>query len=108
LVPGSDHLAEPVAWLSNEIVEIFAAGTVGLYELMWYLNGDDFVLTESEKRHVATAVAYEFVRSGYATLNLLKWPTDGVIAGPLEITSVVDATNFPSECDEHYLALVPN
>jgi hypothetical protein len=39
----------PEQWLTREVSDLLDAGSVGLYELVWFLNGSDFQLTDTDK-----------------------------------------------------------
>jgi hypothetical protein len=98
---------EPIAWLAQEIDELFDAGRVGLYEFIWDLNGPEYTLTLPEKRAIAKAVALDIMRSGRAVLYEMRWQTQEMTAGPFGEELLDDPDSFPEMPDDLFLALVP-
>jgi len=98
----------PREWLTREVDDLLSVGSVGLYEFMQLLSGDEFDLSESDRKAVAIEVTREIIHSGRAKLYEVKWPKDEVLAGPFEAEFIdtLSAT-FPSAPTEHYLALLP-
>jgi hypothetical protein len=98
----------PREWLTREVDDLLRVGSVGLYEFMQLLSGDEFTLSESDRINVAIEVAREIIRSGRAKLYEIKWPKDEVLTGPFEAEFVDTlSSTFPSAPTECYLALVP-
>lgn len=95
-------------WLAREIDELFAAGPVGLYELIWFLNGPEYDLPLPRKLEIARTVAREIIRSGRAMLYQTRWPTDAVTGGPFGEDVLENPDSFPAEPDELFLALIPH
>lgn len=98
----------PEQWLTREVSDLLEAGSVGLYELVWLLNGSDFQLGDADKRAVAHTVTNSIVRSHQAQLYELAWPSGEVLNGPVDLTTRITSVDaWPAEVSERYLALVP-
>ena len=96
----------PEQWLAREVGELLDAGSVGLYELVWLLNGSKFELNEAEKRAIAYAVARRIVDAGEAQVFELSWPGGEVVGGPVELATRISSSEaWPVEAAERYLAL---
>ncbi|HEY1972550.1 MAG TPA: hypothetical protein VGH89_31675 [Pseudonocardia sp.] len=95
-------------WLAQEVEELLGVGSVGLYEFMQLLNGDEFDLSEADRKAVAVAVLRQIIESGRAKLYEIKWPKDEVLSGPfgVEFIDTLSET-FPVAPAECYLALLP-
>lgn len=98
----------PREWLTREVGELLSVGSVGLYEFMQLLSGDEFDLGEADRKSVAGDVVREIIDSGRAKLYEVKWPEDEVLSGPfgVEFIDTLSVT-FASEPAERYLALLP-
>jgi hypothetical protein len=98
----------PEQWLTREVADLLDAGSVGLYELLWLLNGADFQLVDAEKKAIAYKVAKGIVGSGRANLYELAWPSGEIVSGPADLaTRIANADAWPTEASEQYLALLP-
>jgi hypothetical protein len=98
----------PEQWLTREIGDLLEAGTVGLYELIWLLNGSEFDLADSAKKSIAYAVTNDIVNSGRAKLYELRWPANEVLDGPVDLATMITGSDaWPSVASERFLALVP-
>ena len=98
----------PEQWLRQEVDDLLEVGSVGLYELVWLLNGAEFTLTDSGKKSIANRVANSIISDGQAKVYELAWPTNDVINGPVNLASRITISDaWPSEPSERYLALVP-
>src|SRR5262245_26521748 len=94
-------------WLAREVGELLDAGSVGLYELLWLLNGSDFELGDADKRAISYSVAASVVGAGRARLFELAWPSGEVLEGPFDLRMQVGGPDgWPVEAGEKYLALV--
>lgn len=98
----------PEQWLTREVGDLLDAGSVGLYELIWLLNGSNFQLDDANKKTIAYTVVDNIVKSDRAELYELVWPSGKVVNGPVDLaTRITSADAWPSEAAERYLALVP-
>lgn len=97
----------PEQWLTCEVGDLLGAGSVGLYELLWLLNGSDFPLADADKKAIAYAVTNSIVSSRQAQLYELSWPSGEIVDGPVELASrIASADTWPTEAAERYLALI--
>lgn len=96
----------PEQWLAGEVTDLLDAGSVGLYELIWLLNGSDFQLVTAEKKEIAYAVAKSILSSGKAQLYELVWPSGKALDGPVDLAVKVSSADvWPVEASDRYLAL---
>lgn len=97
-------------WLEQDTEDSLDAGRVGLYELVWALNGSEFSLAADEKIRIATLVAERFLRRGTATLYEVTWPDSKIVKGPLDpaILHQSGAHQLWDDPGEIYTALWPN
>src|SRR5690242_1246315 len=87
--------------------DLLDAGSVGLHEFVWLLNGSDFPLADEDKKGIAYMVANSIVSSRQARLYELSWPSDEILDGPVELTSrIASADIWPTAAVEQYLALI--
>jgi hypothetical protein len=70
-------------WLTQEIQDLLAMGTVGLYEFIWGLNGTSYGLSQAESFDLSRLVAQEVVQSGQARLFAVRWPDLETVEGPM-------------------------
>ena len=56
-------------WLAAEAEDRFEDGPVGLYELLWWLNGSQFELSAAHARAIAHRFAANWVATGVAELR---------------------------------------
>lgn len=92
----------------REVGELLEVDSVGLYELMWRLNGSDFELVEAKKKAIAYTVATAITNAGQAQVYELAWTSGTILDGPLDLTTRIGSADaWPSEASEQYLALVP-
>src|SRR5438045_4123150 len=93
----------PEQWLTREVTDLLDAGSVGLYELLWLLNGADFLLVDAEKKAIAYKVAKGIVGSGRANLYELAWPSGEIANGPVDLAAwITNADAWPMEASEQY------
>jgi hypothetical protein len=96
----------PEQWLTREVIDLLGAGSVGLYELVWLLNGSDFQLDDIDKKAVAYTVANSIVSSRQAQVYELAWPDGKVLNGPVDLaTRIASSAAWPAEAAARYLAL---
>jgi hypothetical protein len=97
----------PEQWLTREVGDLLEAGSVGLYELLWLLNGSNFQLVDANKKAIAYKVTNSIVSSRQAQLYELAWPSGEVMNGPADLaTQITSPASWPEEASERYLALV--
>lgn len=95
-------------WLTREVIDLLDGGSVGLYELVWLLNGSGLQLVDADKRAIAYTVTNSIIRSHQAQLYELAWPSGKALNGPVDLTTRITSVDaWPSGASERYLALVP-
>jgi hypothetical protein len=98
--------ADAKAWLGNEVREYFADfGPLGLYELVWMLNGSSFKPPPEEARALSQEVAADLLREGTAELHVLSWPDQKVVPESLPRSTLDDEASWQE--GHRFVALVP-
>ncbi len=94
-------------WLSREVSDHLAMGPMGLYELLWLLNGSSHVLTEGEAIELSVHVVKKIVADGAADLYVIRWPGGQVVDGPLPPSRITtDAALWGEGPEKTFLALI--
>jgi hypothetical protein len=93
-------------WLRQEVDDLLDVGPVGVYELLWTLNGSTYTLTADQARDVARRVAHELVESGAARLYRMRWPRAEPRTAPLPVAMLDDDQNWEFTDDGGYMAMM--
>jgi hypothetical protein len=67
---------------------------LGLYELVWMLNGSPFKPTPEEARKLSREVAAAFLQDGIAKLHILTWPNHDVAPAVLPHSRLYDEASW--------------
>ncbi|MFI7232643.1 hypothetical protein ACIBO5_56490 [Nonomuraea angiospora] len=95
------------SWLLNEVNEhLEDYGMIGLYELIWLLNGSAFPGSRSSYDAIAHSVAAAVLRSRDISIRRLKWPTMDVDHVPLDESVLSNAGSWEIGRDGTYVAFL--
>ena len=95
----------PIAWLNQEVNELIEAGSVGLHDFPWLINGAKFDLSQAAKRSLTKAVAGDIISSGKVVLYEVEWPTVKITSGPHGVEKIDETNAFPTQPLQCYLAI---
>lgn len=101
---------ELTSWLCQEVLDLVAAGPVGLYEFLWLLNGDSPEHVPGDSLRIAAA-ALRDVRAAIpeASVRILRWPDFEVVRtiGDRELSDLLLDEEFwqPPGLGREYAAL---
>lgn len=95
------------AWLTDEVLELLRAGSVGLYELIESLQQSEYWSTADEARSISKNVVVDLVNRRLVSIGLLRWPKDDVIDGALPIALLDEDASWHWLPTNLYFALIP-
>lgn len=100
------ELEDPEVWLARELLDHLELGPVGLFEMIWLLNGSGFEFTENEKIRLSSKVAAELVQKGKARLYTVAWPSARVLKGPHPVVQLNDHEAWLEGPNRSYVAMI--
>jgi hypothetical protein len=96
-----------VLWLTQEVKDLLDVSSVGLYEFIWLLRGQEPGISYTDAKMIAQAALRQLLSTGEGRLILLEWPSQDC-KGELGVVAVSDLDWDDPRGGQPYPALARN